>query len=766
MAGRLHLFCILGRVVISLLSVTPCVALSTATAGTQSFRVVILGSSTAVGAAANPIDSSWVNRYARYLATVFTSPEVVNLAIGGNTTFNVMPTGFTPPSPWNTTTYFPRTTGNITRALQLYPNLIIVNLPSNDCADHIPVERQTANYDRILQEADAAGVPIWVTTSQPRNLDQAGRTLLQQMRSAILGRYSSHAIDFWSGIADGGGSILPQFNADGTHLNNAGHRVLFGRVVDAIRFAPSLAAQPAEVDFGPVRFGVAKTLPVTLMNATASAIALDGIRAAQGLFSVDRSDAVVPSYGTVDLHVTFTPSSFWYSRDTLLMHSASGGSGLRVPLKGVSPVPTVQASPLYLNFDTVATHASNIRTLALGTSSVNDASVEQLSFSRAGFSVTPGSGVISASSPLTLRVTFAPEWFGSYSDTLRIRGGFTNGEVLIPVMGSSPAPTFALSPALIAFPQTTRGMAVRQRVQLQNRGANPLTVLSFSTRTRHYSVPTAAPAEVGAGDSLVFEIQFKPDTTGEIRDTIAVVTNGGSKEVAVAGTSPEPRLWTSTSLLEFGTAMTGSTLWRSVVLRLNQHGDTLGVHIDSVRVNGAGFAIDGARNPVTLMQADSVVLRVGFSPMRQMVYRDTLHIFNSTFFSNVEVPLRGTGSGSASAVGGPAEQPEQTMLMQNYPNPFNPSTTLRFRVGGEETGSGVSAAKTGSGVSGLGSSVVRLAVYDLLGREVAVLVSAQMEPGTYTVDFTAGSKGLPSGVYYSRLTVGQTSDVKPMLLVR
>lgn len=88
--------------------------------------------------------------------------------------------------------------------------------------------------------------------------------------------------------------------------------------------------------------------------------------------------------------------------------------------------------------------------------------------------------------------------------------------------------------------------------------------------------------------------------------------------------------------------------------------------------------------------------------------------------------------------------PSQTRLMQNYPNPFNPSTTIRYEL--------ASAAD------------VRLGVFDMLGREVAVLVEGRREAGSYTMTFDA--KQLPSGVYFARLQAGQSVQTQRMLLVR
>ncbi len=85
--------------------------------------------------------------------------------------------------------------------------------------------------------------------------------------------------------------------------------------------------------------------------------------------------------------------------------------------------------------------------------------------------------------------------------------------------------------------------------------------------------------------------------------------------------------------------------------------------------------------------------------------------------------------------------PTDFTLMQNYPNPFNPSTTIRFRI--KET------------------SKVNLKVFDILGREIAVLLNDQLSAGEHEVIFDAGKYGLASGVYFYRLiNGGQSSTLK------
>jgi subtilisin-like proprotein convertase family protein len=90
------------------------------------------------------------------------------------------------------------------------------------------------------------------------------------------------------------------------------------------------------------------------------------------------------------------------------------------------------------------------------------------------------------------------------------------------------------------------------------------------------------------------------------------------------------------------------------------------------------------------------------------------------------------------------EIPNNYSLNQNYPNPFNPMTTISFDIPKADN--------------------VKLVVYDLLGREVALLVNQFRQAGTYDVQFDGST--LSSGVYFYRLETGSFTETKKMLLVK
>ncbi|AFH49537.1 Hypothetical protein IALB_1830 [Ignavibacterium album JCM 16511] len=100
--------------------------------------------------------------------------------------------------------------------------------------------------------------------------------------------------------------------------------------------------------------------------------------------------------------------------------------------------------------------------------------------------------------------------------------------------------------------------------------------------------------------------------------------------------------------------------------------------------------------------------------------------------------------------------PDEFKLEQNYPNPFNPSTKIQYAISSRE--------------------FVQLKVYDLLGNEIATLVNEEKPAGRYEVEFNVGNENISnssfvnnritSGVYFYKLTAGEFSSVKKMILIK
>jgi hypothetical protein len=87
---------------------------------------------------------------------------------------------------------------------------------------------------------------------------------------------------------------------------------------------------------------------------------------------------------------------------------------------------------------------------------------------------------------------------------------------------------------------------------------------------------------------------------------------------------------------------------------------------------------------------------------------------------------------------------DRYLLLNNFPNPFNPSTNIQFTLPS--------------------ANIVTLKIYDVLGREISTLVNERKSAGSYSVKWDAAQ--IPSGVYFCRLTAGNFSSMKKMVVMK
>jgi hypothetical protein len=88
--------------------------------------------------------------------------------------------------------------------------------------------------------------------------------------------------------------------------------------------------------------------------------------------------------------------------------------------------------------------------------------------------------------------------------------------------------------------------------------------------------------------------------------------------------------------------------------------------------------------------------------------------------------------------------PKEFILNQNYPNPFNPSTTISFSIPEE--------------------ALVKLEIYNSLGKKASTLVSKELTAGNYKYEWNA--KSLPSGIYFYKMTADNFVQTRKMILLK
>jgi hypothetical protein len=166
-------------------------------------------------------------------------------------------------------------------------------------------------------------------------------------------------------------------------------------------------------------------------------------------------------------------------------------------------------------------------------------------------------------------------------------------------------------------------------------------------------------------------------------------------------------------------------------------------------LNNYGFEIEKSFDKTNFDKID-FVKGIGTTTEKQFyTYIDNDVKTGKTYYRLRQIDFDGTFSYS-NIIEVDINIPSKFELEQNYPNPFNPSTSIKYSL----------AAK----------SKVELKVYNILGKEVALLVNDTQDAGSYEVQFSVGSFGnaekLSSGIYIYELNAGAFSAKKKMMLVK
>jgi lysophospholipase L1-like esterase len=197
---------------------------------TPAYHVVVIGSSTAEGVGPQ---YGWVDRFRDELLRLNPNHKVTNLGQGGHNSYRYLPDDAPVPPGLHVDRG-----RNITHALSLKPDLVILNNPSNDLwIEGFHPDPLFKNYRIIFEEAAARGVPLLITTSQPTCYDEAKRSALIAIRDRTHAEFGDAAIDFWTGIAEPDGTTIERFRThDDVHLNDAAHEVFCERAMQAFPF--------------------------------------------------------------------------------------------------------------------------------------------------------------------------------------------------------------------------------------------------------------------------------------------------------------------------------------------------------------------------------------------------------------------------------------------------------------------------------------------------------------------------------------------------
>jgi len=213
------------------------------------------------------------------------------------------------------------------------------------------------------------------------------------------------------------------------------------------------------------------------------------------------------------------------------------------------------------------------------------------------------------------------------------------------------------------------------------------------------------------GDLIWSQIYDGTGSGEDVASSICIVTEtSGVKKVVVTGKS-----WGTNDNYDYATVRYSPT-----------SGDQLQVNLYAMTNQ-----TDDVANDITT--SDSKVYITGFSEL----------IVDGPGGASV-ISTQSLEMGERSELVSNNNTPKEFRLFQNYPNPFNPGTSITFEI--PESGN------------------VKLIIYDVLGKQVAVLVNNILKAGTHNISYS--NSNLASGIYFYELRSGSHRDIKKMNLIK
>jgi len=289
-----------------------------------------------------------------------------------------------------------------------------------------------------------------------------------------------------------------------------------------------------------------------------------------------------------------------------------------------------------------------------------------------------------------------------------------------------------------------------------NMGNASGSVALFSSTT-HSAAALASFVQWGAGNKAWSSAAVTAGIWSVAADSVPAVPEGHSIEYDGAGFTPGdwfdqsvPTPGSTNSLpvqlVAFSARRNGAT----VVLMWETLTEVDNFGFDVERRTVSGFMLQDSGPETLNLKHETQWLRVGFVPgsgtthsRQRYSFVDNVPLSERTAYRLRQLDRTGMFSFSDIVEIGPVGRSE-TMMIECYPNPFNPETAVSYRLSA--------------------FSDVRLSVFDVLGREAALLVEKEQEAGSYTVIWNATS--MPSGTYFATLEIQGMRVSRKMLLLR
>jgi len=496
---------------------------------------------------------------------------------------------------------------------------------------------------------------------------------------------------------------------------------------------PQLSVSPANVNFGSVTLGSQGSSTLTLSNTGSADLTISVITVNGAPFGVTgiATPKTIAAGQSATMTATFSPTVVGNDAGSIVITSNDANSPATISLSGTGTTAAVgrlALAPASLSFGNTAVGSNSVLSTTLTNSGQATVNISQVivtgtQFTLSGISapasLTPGQSA-------TLTAKFTPTAAANFNGTATIYSSAANSPLQLTLAGAGTQAGLSVSPTAINFGSVVDGSAKPQQVTVTNTGTSSLTIAQANLTGAGFSVSgLATPLTLTAGQSGSFNVQFAPQTAGNLSGSLSLVSNAPNSPTAISlsgtGVAATVSVSANPASVNFGNVKAGSSASASVTI--SNTGNT-SVTISQINVNATDVSVSGVTLPVTLPPAQSFAMTVKFSPASAESVNGSIAVAN-TQGTNTTISVAGNGVQAGLSVS------PGTVSFGNVVTGTSNSQTVQI----SNTGNSILTV-TQANITGAGFSVSGLSL---------PLVLAATQGATFNVQFTPQSAGSASG---------------------
>lgn len=523
---------------------------------------------------------------------------------------------------------------------------------------------------------------------------------------------------------------LTQLEAYANQFDIPEFRDAIAAFTDVSRPDGVLALTPEALRFDSVEVGETGSTILGLINSSAVPVVVSRMTTTSGRFQFPGLPRTIQRGTKQNVEIRFAPTVPGELRDTLVIHNDTPDSPARVPIEATAIAAEIVLESSRVDVGVVPVGVPTSLQLVIQNSGAAPLRITEI-VTPPGVSIEEPPAEIPPGDSWTAEVTVIPETASSFEALIVLHSNALGGPLGVTVAGEGQS-THAISgvgalefPDVLALEQDSLAFAIT------NVGDAPLYVRQAVFNDVSFSAEVP-PAVVLPGDSAEVLVRFTPEREGAYADTLTLDSNAEEPlRVALRARALSPMV-----LLHEGEVVTDVSFPGVEVGRP----DTLVMHLENraskpITLEQLEFGADEpfrVLEPLhTVSALDLQPLSVVFAPETTGRFLDTLIVASSVLEQPIRLAVAGMAK-RASASEGPGSV-TAFRLAPNYPNPFAGSTHIAFEVAEP--------------------SPVRILLFDLLGRQVAVLVDDHHLPGRFEREISVD--GLPAGIYFLQMYAGE-----------